>query len=419
MIPAPFRSNQVDTKIAGHISYKITVVRGAAEIPSLLKAWEELIRGPIASAPQLYQAPEYVRSYLASRSDIEPFIVALWQGEKLKGIAPFYLEKSKFRLRFSVVTLFRVPVRQLKLLGDDVLLAKDVDAELAITAILESIEGFVDAFDLISLECLPVGGPLHKGLTERTGKLKLKVSGARSQVARQLLLPANWSAYLASRSGKTRNNIRRLRSKLEQEFPGTIEFVRISEPNQVANFLTVVDRIFRTTWQGKTFGEKQRDTSEQLHFLENLAKNGWLRSCLLRGAGENLAYVIGFQYLGTFHYQETGYDQKWASLSPGSVLLHVTIEDLFQFQTPQILDFGFGDHLYKRQLGSSGYPACQAYVAATALMKITLGLQRVLDAAYLKIRTQLEHRGWDTKIRSIIKRKGPVAGDAKNPASEN
>jgi CelD/BcsL family acetyltransferase involved in cellulose biosynthesis len=65
-----------------------------------------------------------------------------------------------------------------------------------------------------------------------------------------------------------------------------------------------------------------------------------------------VAFVLGFQYRGVFHYSDVAYDEEFAGLSPGSVLLFLLLEDLFGHCRPSILHFGIGEADYKRRFSN-------------------------------------------------------------------
>jgi CelD/BcsL family acetyltransferase involved in cellulose biosynthesis len=48
-----------------------------------------------------------------------------------------------------------------------------------------------------------------------------------------------------------------------------------------------------------------------------------------------------------------GFNAHCAALSPGIVLMLLLVEDLFTHDPPRLIDFGSGDHEYKRSLGNS------------------------------------------------------------------
>ena len=88
----------------------------------------------------------------------------------------------------------------------------------------------------------------------------------------------------------------------------------------------------RNSWQDDILGNRISDSDEQRAWCERLAKTGLLRSYLLK-CGERLrAFVIGYQFNGVFHYAEIGYDREFSEHSPGTVLLHLLIQDLCDHQ---------------------------------------------------------------------------------------
>ena len=87
-------------------------------------------------------------------------------------------------------------------------------------------------------------------------------------------------------------------------------------------------------------------------FYGALARNGLLRSYLLKAGEVPCAFVVGHEHGGVFHYAELGFDSALASLSPGTVLLFLLIQDLTSVRPVKVLNFGMGDAVYKRRFSN-------------------------------------------------------------------
>lgn len=97
-----------------------------------------------------------------------------------------------------------------------------------------------------------------------------------------------------------------------------------------------------------------------------------MRSYVLMAEGSPVAYQLGYQYRETYYCDSIGFDAGWRDYSPGKVLSHLLIEDLFGERTLRTLDFGFGYNDYKRDLGNHAEERAQASLALTARGRVVL-----------------------------------------------
>jgi CelD/BcsL family acetyltransferase involved in cellulose biosynthesis len=82
--------------------------------------------------------------------------------------------------------------------------------------------------------------------------------------------------------------------------------------------------------------------------LTILAREGLLRCYLWSANGEPIAFTVGNQDKGAFHYEEVGYMTAHAQFSPGQMMLVQMIDDLLTTNRPEWFDFGGGDADYKQ-----------------------------------------------------------------------
>ncbi len=80
-----------------------------------------------------------------------------------------------------------------------------------------------------------------------------------------------------------------------------------------------------------------------------LAESSMLRCYLLYMREDPVAFIRGYQYEGTYYYEEIGFDKDFRHLEPGTGLNFFVLQDLFSHDKPQRLDFGFGENDYKRK----------------------------------------------------------------------
>jgi hypothetical protein len=151
---------------------------------------------------------------------------------------------------------------------------------------------------------------------------------------------------------KSRYNLRRGVRLLTEKGGGSAECVRVDSASQIDDFLRAAVAVSERSWQRKDLGPRVNNAAHEVRRFKELAERGLLRSYLLTCGGQAIAFVIGYQYQQVFYYVEIGYDKAWAPFSPGTVLLYLLLEDLFQHSSVSVVNFGSGDAAYKRRFAS-------------------------------------------------------------------
>lgn len=197
--------------------------------------------------------------------------------------------------------------------------------------------------DFLLIDHLDDDSPLDRALAKRLPAGWMTYRHTGTQPRRLIQLPATPQEYWGRFSSKTRSTFRRKLKKF-----GDTRLERITEPAQVAGFLEAAHAISRQTWQTRQFGLRVRNNRQELDQFTALAGLGMLRSYLWYVNDEPVAFTIGHQDKGRFHYEEVGYATAQARYSPGQMMLLQMIDDLIQHNRPQWFDFGAGDADYKR-----------------------------------------------------------------------
>ncbi len=162
-----------------------------------------------------------------------------------------------------------------------------------------------------------------------------------------LIFPESAEEYWGGFKSKTRNTLRRKMKKM-----GDIEFIPITEHEQIADFLKQANIVSLNTWQSQELGLRVHNNDEEKKFLKYLAFQGSLRAYLLKKDSKPVAFIIGTQFNGTYYLDELGFDRQYSRLSPGTVLFHLLVNDLLENKKPEVLDFGLGDAEYKKLFGN-------------------------------------------------------------------
>jgi CelD/BcsL family acetyltransferase involved in cellulose biosynthesis len=186
---------------------------------------------------------------------------------------------------------------------------------------------------------------------------------------------------------------------------------RITRLEDVPRFLEGANRLAALSWQGRKLGSTVAGTRERLRTLEERTRQGWLRSYLLRGGGTAIAFVVGFQDSGTYIYSQPGYDPKWAEYSPGNVCLYRIIQDLFEHDRPEWMDFDVGDNHYKSVFSTQSRDVQNVYLMRrSAYTGLALLTHRIFSGVSSGVRHGLDRLGLREKVRHILRAGGKGSG---------
>ena len=381
----------------------LSMITTAAQFAAVAPEWSALL-DVATPGDELHHDPQVIAAMLA-KGEVEPRFVVVRRNGRIHCIAPFVLQPADIRLRLSVIELGAVRARALRLLGDQLILRKGEDPDDALRQVFQQLHALRASFDVVWIYTQRTDLPLWRFLSSSPGRLSFRpvVVSPHAEKLHGLAFEGSYDDYLTqvrSKPGFPGKTIRRFWRDAKDGTATT----RVTAPDQVADFLRSVDQVYNASWQARTYGTRKRDDAGEIEHLTTLASLGFLRSYLLTDEGMPIAFVIGYQYRGRYWYAETGYDSSRSSVSPGSVLTHAAIEDLFRWNPPRELDFGFGDGAYKRIFGNISYDVCSLYVVRRGRWRLLLGAQQTLNAAYEVVRAAIVRAGLDSAVRRRLKR---------------
>lgn len=376
-----------------------------AREPKLWNDWQELFATAGAS---IFQHPDFVlgETTAANKSVNFPGQVVVQLGSD-----PLAAALIPSRLSFRRLLDFSIPGSFLgyRLAGGKLL------GEAGSDQIGDFIRTVADVVrssraDLILIEDLEQDSPLTACVDKLRGQGWLAFYPKGTQARLKIRLPESPEEYWKSFSSKTRNTFRRKRKKI-----GDARLIRVTNPEQVPEFLEQAHRISQNTWQTQRLGLRIQNNEDDRRSFGFLAEHGALRSYLLQVDGRPVAFLVGNQFHGYFNYEEVGYDREFANLSPGQVLLLEVLDDLFAENTPQWFDFGAGDADYKRQFANVTSTSGTVWLVKPGLsrrMKL-LGIRATRACATLARKT-LKETGLFQRLRQWHRGGGssPVASQS-------
>ena len=312
------------------------IVRDAAAFAALAPAWRDLWRRAPAATP--FQSPAWLIPWWRAFAPGELFTVAVARGDRLVGLAPFYIEDGAHGRRLLPVGIS---------LSDylDVLL--DPDESGAGRAMVEAISSVRTAWDLWSLEELRPGA-MALGLPAPPG--------CRETLNPQSACPVLWldgGRSLGEILPKTkRRKLNMARNRAARRGPVTVEQVDAAEVGAALDHLF---GLHGSRWESR--GEPgvladdlvrrfQRDAAPALQ------AEGLLRLYVLR-IGDTLAAVYyGFAHHAGSSAYLIGFDPAFAFESPGTIIVAHAIERAIA-EGSRTFHFLRGQETYKYEWGAA------------------------------------------------------------------
>lgn len=273
---------------------------------------------------------------------------------RIVGTAPFVLDAVKLNCQLADLTLARIPIRMLSLLGYSPGMPKD---GAAYSFLFRRLIQDSSEYDAIHCRYLRVNSHLwnfihdeplvrrHFAVFSRTGRRPHSI----------VRFDGSFDNYLGKFSSKSRWHQKRWLKRLEQR--GQVELTRISRPTEIDSFFDAAVRISERSWQYNVqgWGVSRRSAELVKQTCRWLAERSWLRCYLLTCGGVPCSFMIGYQYAGRYYNAMPASDVAWNNFSVGNILQLLAIKDMFEIDRPELYDFGTYAP-YKVYFSNDSYP---------------------------------------------------------------
>lgn len=278
--------------------------------------------------------------------------------------------------------------------------------EMLVRTIIDGLK--VGEADVALLEYLAADSSLCQ-CAEHVPDVLARDHFAARRYHRKRLLPKSADELYSDLSGNERSHFRRIRQKINTDFPGGVKIDKVGCENGLEAALKVVEEISKETWQSKMgVGLKIIGPLKALFQLE--AQKSWLRIYTLHLDGKACAFWIGSVYNGTFYSDFLGYDPAYSRYSPGMFLLSCMMED-FSTQGVEAIDFGFSDEEYKRRLGNLAWPEISVHIFVRSLKGLTINFMRaVAFVLHEPARSMLTRTKLTERAKKIFRKLGTRKG---------
>ncbi len=340
---ASHQEDSVHTSMTGTHDKDSVTLRVATDWPAvenLLPVWKRWTNG-------LHTDADYFRQNLTNDpTSVCPYVISAWSGDSPLAIL---VGQIKERRASTTVAMVQIPGPRMRILeivtkGRIGPPSSEVDALLA-TAVTKALRS--NQAELAFFHRLPVDSVLYQSLLKVPGMAK------RTRVAH--LFPYSVVPLIAPQgerpavfSGKIMREARRKTANLHRRFPGQLHFRIFSQPAELGEAFTDVERVNEGTWQS-VLGADLTDPMQTVDSFRASAAKGWLRIFLLYVGEIPCAFLIGQLYGKRFYCEHAGYHRDFAKHSVGSVLTSMVLEHLASTAVEQV-ELGEGGQEHNRRL---------------------------------------------------------------------
>ncbi|PHS14107.1 MAG: hypothetical protein COA78_06095 [Blastopirellula sp.] len=276
------------------------------------------------------------------------YLTYSWEEKNTHSTSSMILKRKTIRLPLLFSRSLSVRIQGARVVGNQVLgIHQDFNPADFRNRVAYLLQQDLLPCDALLMEALSTQSPLYSSLiaNQKTSDFDVIKLGS-FQTHHKIKTCKTSSDYWSKFSSKTRYNFRRMCKRL------THDMHCIEATNEVGTFLHTAYNISQRSWQIKKIGPRISVDKATISYFQSIAKLGALRCYQLNHLGRPIAFMIGTQWQGVFQLEEVGYDQSYAQYSPGTVLLIRSLNDMFERNCPETIDFGFGDAKYKQLFGN-------------------------------------------------------------------
>ncbi len=325
------------------LSVSTSTIEARHALDGLEDRWNELFdTGSFEPSVSFEWTASLLRHQLAPT---EPVVVLqISRGASVEAIVPLVVGREK---------VFGCEVRTLTVASDGYnthsdLLARDIDVEMG-RVFFSALVDLDVRWDVFRLPNVLEGHPMVAvaRALRREWPLSLYVRSADSPFV--LDLPATFAEYLAQRSHKFRNHLRRTERKLEAD--ATLRVSTVTDAAEVeAAYSSLLD-IERASWKHEHGTAISVAPAQQPFFLDlcwRAAARGRLHLQFLWVGSQAVAYNLGYLSNGQYSYLKTSYRREYRDRGVATYLRARLIRDLIAAGVRR-LDFPGPRYEWERQ----------------------------------------------------------------------
>jgi hypothetical protein len=211
--------------------------------------------------------------------------------------------------------------------------------------------------------------------------------------------------YLKRFSSKSRSTLRRKVKRFAKLCGGEPTWRTYRTPEETEEFYRLARDVSRKTYQERLLDAGLPETDEFKQEMLAAAERDETRGYLLFHEERPVAYLHCPIHDGVVFYGYLGYDPEYAKWSPGTVLQHLALEQLFTEVDLKMFDFTEGEGAHKSFFSTHGALCADIYYLKRSLRnRILVRLHAGLDAFSRATVRLLDRLGLKERIKRLIRR---------------
>ena len=340
--------------------WRVTVARNVQEIEAIRPVWEQLQENELSPVPNSH-IDRFMAYICAKEGSAQPYTLLFQYNNCPKAMVICRIEKNSLKCKIGYKTLFQPSLRFLSVVYGGVLGQPTDDVYRIIIKELKNVLKRGEA-DVIFCSRLRTDSKLYRIVRESSGLL-YRDNFSVAQPNWRTKIPDSLETFYQSLSSHRRRYISYYSKRLEKKYPGQIRFECYRKEEDLDYIISLASNISAQTYKN-ALDAGFSDNNITRSVLQQSAKNRWLCAYVLYVGDEPCAFEYGVKYGKTFFAEYMGFDPKWKAFSLGTIMWLKVIEDLSKDPDVNLLDYGFGDAVYKQRFGTESYPEVYTMVFA-------------------------------------------------------
>ena len=228
------------------------------------------------------------------------------------------------------------------------------DPAAAVDLLGEAVAPRASAVDALVLSGFVPGGPAFEGLRRFAQRARWTFEALEVDGRYVADLTGGVDAFLGRRSAGFRANARRERRIAAREGVTYETLSAFESPAHLMAAWTRIQNVERRSWKGRDgHGIDAQPMRGFYHdMIRRLARRGALRIVFARQGEQDIAYVFGGVFAGTYRGLQVSFDDAFRPLAPG-VLVHLEMIERLCDEGVRAYDLG-SDMPYKARWGERG-----------------------------------------------------------------